>query len=729
MNKNVVLLILFTMSWVVNAQVYPFQNPQLSASERAADLLQRLTLEEKISQMRDQSDALPRFGVPAFQWWNEALHGVARAGRATVFPQTIGLAATFDDMAVKETFSMISDEARAKNTEFRRKNSYRRYEGLTFWTPNINIFRDPRWGRGMETYGEDPWLTARMGVAAVRGLQGDMSKRYLKTMACAKHFAVHSGPEWNRHSFNAERISHRDLWETYLPAFKSLVKEADVRQVMCAYNRLEGKPCCSSDQLLQQILRNDWGYQHIVVSDCDAISDFYKKGHHETSAGPAEASATAVLTGTDVECGDNYKKLGEAVKKGLISEAQLDVSVMRLLKARFELGMFDPDTLVSWTSIPYEKVGCPEHQAKALEMARKSMVLLSNKKQTLPLSKSIRKIAVMGPNANDSVMQWANYNGFPTKTVTILEGIRAKLPNGVVLYEKACDYVKELDGSNNPIDYDAVARKVKDVDAIVFVGGISPKLEGEEMKVNLPGFKGGDRTSIELPLVQENMLKALKKLGKPVIFVLCSGSSMALPWEDKNLDAMVAAWYPGQAGGTAVADVLFGDYNPAGRLPLTFYASSKDLPDFQDYDMTKGRTYRYFKGKPLYPFGYGLSYTKFAYSNAKVDKSSLSLKNTLTLSVDLTNTGSRAGEEVVQIYIRNLQDPNGPLRSLRGFRRVRVMPGETREVRFYLTPSAFEFFDPQTNTMKVAAGKYEILYGGSSDAKALKSLTVQRVKE
>jgi len=728
MKKNVVLLMLLVYPLFVNAQELPFQNPELSSEERAQDLLQRMTLDEKISQMRDQSPAIPRFGMQAFQWWNEALHGVARSGRATVFPQTIGMAATFDDMAVKKTFDFISDEARAKNTNFRKNGSYKKYQGLTFWTPNINIFRDPRWGRGMETYGEDPWLTARMGVAVVRGLQGDQSKRYDKTLACAKHFAVHSGPEWNRHSFNAENVSHRDLWETYLPAFKALVTEADVKQVMCAYNRFEGKPCCSSTQLLQQILRNDWGYKHIVVSDCGAISDFFEKGAHQTHAGPAEAAADAVITGTDMECGTEYKSLKEAVQKGLITEAKIDTSLLRLLCARFDLGLFDPDSLVFWTEIPMTDVESPEHQMQALIMARKSMVLLSNKKQTLPLSKSIRKIAVMGPNANDSVMQWANYNGFPTKTVTILEGIQSKLPAGAVIYEKGCDYVKELNGENQPIDYDAVAQKVKDVDAIVFVGGISPKLEGEEMKVNLPGFKGGDRTNIDLPLVQEKLLKALKKLGKPVIFVLCSGSSMALPWENKNLDAILAAWYPGQAGGTAVADVLFGDYNPAGRLPITFYASSKDLPDFQDYDMSKGRTYRYFKGKPLYPFGYGLSFSTFVYSKASVNKSVLPLSNTLTMKFNLKNTGGRSGEEVVQVYIRNLQDPDGPIRSLRAFRRVNIASGKTSEMRFFLTPKTFEFFDPETNTMKVKPGKYEILYGGSSDKKALKSLIVERIK-
>jgi beta-glucosidase len=719
--KLTVFFVLLAFAIGANAQIPAYQNPALSPDERANDLLQRLTLDEKISQMQDQSAALPRLGIPAFHWWNEALHGVARAGKATVFPQAIGIAATFDDQAVLETFSMVSDEARAKNTDFRKNNSYKKYQGLTFWTPNINIFRDPRWGRGQETYGEDPFLTSRMGVAVVKGLQGDGTQKYDKTLACAKHFAVHSGPEWNRHSFNAENISHRDLWETYLPAFKALVQEADVRQVMCAYNRFEGKPCCSSKQLLNSILRNDWGYKYLVVSDCDAISDFYQKNKHETHSDAADASADAVITGTDLECGNNYKSLDDAVKKGLITEEHINESLFRLLRARVQLGAFDADSLVSWTKIPMSVVECPKHQAQALEMARKSMVLLSNKKKTLPLSKSIRKIAVMGPNANDSVMLWANYNGTPSKSVTILDGIRAKMPAGSVIYEKGCDFVKEKDS----VDYDAIARKVSDADAIVFVGGISAKLEGEEMKVNLPGFKGGDRTNIDLPLVQEKMLKALKKLGKPVIFVLCSGSTMALPWEKENLDAMIAAWYPGQAGGTAVADVLFGDYNPAGRLPLTFYASSNDLPDFQDYDMNKGRTYRYFKGKPLFPFGYGLSYTTFSYGKARLSASSIEKTDSLALEFDLTNTGSRKGDEVVQVYIRNERDPEGPIKSLRAFKRVSLESGEAKTIRFCLSPASFEFFDPETNTMATRPGSYELLIGGSSDRKGLRSVTVQ----
>jgi len=708
------------------AEVLPYQNPALSAEERAIDLLQRMTLDEKISQMRDLSAPVERLGIPPYHWWNEALHGVARAGRATVFPQAIGLAATFDDQAVQETFSMISDEARAKNTDYRKNNQFGQYQGLTFWTPNINIFRDPRWGRGMETYGEDPFLTARMGVAVVKGLQGDGSQKYDKTHACAKHFAVHSGPEWNRHSYDAKNISQRDLWETYLPAFKALVEEADVKQVMCAYNRFEGQPCCSSDQLLVSILRQQWNYQHVVVSDCWAVNDFYSKGHHETHAGPAEASADAVMTGTDVECGKSFKSLGEAVRKGLISEAHINTAVHRLLRSRFELGHFDPDSLVSWTNIPMSVVECEKHQKQALEIARKSMVLLSNKGQTLPLhKKNIRKLVVMGPNANDTAMLWANYNGIPSRSVTILEGIRSKLPADAVIYEKGCDYVNDKGPDGLPLDYDAIAAKVSDADAIVFVGGISARLEGEEMSVDLPGFRGGDRTAIELPLVQENLLRALNKSGKPVIFVLCSGSALAIPWEEDKLDAILAAWYPGQEGGTAVADVLFGDYNPAGRLPLTFYMSTRDLPDFEDYDMSKGRTYRYFKGKPLYPFGFGLSYTTFEYGDASFDQKTIMTNSTANLTIHVTNTGALKGDEVVQVYIKNRDDLDGPVKSLRAFRRVAIEPGETKAVSFCLTPDAFEFFDPQTNTMKVKPGMYDVLYGGSSDRKSLKSVPVE----
>jgi len=830
----------------------------------AADLLSQLTLEEKVSLMVNNSAAIERLGILPYEWWNEALHGVARAGQATVFPQAIGLAATFDDQAVYRMFDMVSDEARAKHHEAKRNNEFRRYQGLTFWTPNINIFRDPRWGRGMETYGEDPYLTSMMGIACVRGLQGTPRAGYDKTHACAKHYAVHSGPEWNRHSFDAKNISQRDLWETYLPAFKELVVTAGVKEVMCAYNRFEGDPCCASNTLLVDILRNKWGFDDVIVSDCSAINDFFMPARHGTHPTVEHAVADAVISGVDLECGNTYRALIDAYKAGLISEKQIDVSVHRLLRARFELGLMDDDSVVPWASIPMSVVESEKHLAKALEMARKSMVLLSNKNNTLPLSKNLRKVAVMGPNANDSVMQWANYNGIPTRTVTVLQGIQAKLPAGTVVYEKACDLVnnqvffskfnecafdgqtgfkatfwntrnftgnvaatihvanpfafntggatvftsgvnlndfsakfesvftptttedivfqlsgsdgfqlfidnrmvleqtRSVGGGSTPseyvlnavqgrkyqirleffkgergnaalnfdigykreVDYNGIANTVADADAIIFVGGISPRLEGEEMRVDFPGFRGGDRTNIDLPAVQVKMLEALKKTGKPVIFVLCVGSSMALAQEVELTDAILQAWYPGQEGGTAVADVLFGDYNPAGRLPLTFYASSDQLPDFEDYDMSN-RTYRYFKGQPLFPFGHGLSYTTFSYEQAGLNKSSIRRNENLSLNIKLKNTGQRDGDEVVQVYVRNLQDPDGPLKSLRAFRRVHVKAGATQSVKINLPPTTFEFFDPQTNTMAIKSGKYEILYGGSSDDSVLKVLAVQ----
>ena len=833
---------------------------------RVRELLVQMTLEEKVSLMTNNSAAIMRLHIPPYEWWNEALHGVARAGQATVFPQAIGLAATFDDQAVFEMFDMVSDEARAKHHEAKRNNEFNRYQGLTFWTPNINIFRDPRWGRGMETYGEDPYLTSMMGMAAVRGLQGDPSAKYNKAHACAKHYAVHSGPEWNRHSFDAKNISQRDLWETYLPAFKALVQTAGVKEVMCAYNRFEGVPCCSSSTLLVDILRNQWGFNDIIVSDCGAINDFFVQGHHETHPAVENAVADAVVAGVDLECGNTYKALIEACQSGLISEEQIDLSVSRLLRARFELGFFDDDAQVSWASIPLSVVESKKHIAKALEMARKSIVLLSNKNNTLPLSKDLKKIAVLGPNANDSVMLWGNYNGIPSQSVTILQGIRAKLPAGAVVYEKSCDWVNDqvffsrfadcayngktgfkstfwnttdfsgnvaavthtanpfsfntggstvfapgvnlnnfsarfesvltavkteeivfrssasdglklfvdgkmvyeqtrsafgrfstpneyvmkvvqgnkyrlqIDffkgergnavlnfdlGQKSEVDYNGIAKSTTDADAVIFVGGISPSLEGEEMRVELPGFKGGDRTNIDLPIVQLKMLEALKKTGKPVIFVLCTGSTIALSQEAELTDAILNVWYAGQEGGTAVADVLFGDYNPAGRLPLTFYASTEQLPDYEDYDMSKGRTYRYFKGKPLYPFGYGLSYTTFEYKKAGLDKTVIGLNDNLTLHIMLKNTGQQDGDEVVQVYVRNLQDPAGPLKSLRAFKRINVKAGATEQVKIQLPPKTFEFFDPHTNTMLVKPGKYEVLYGSSSDDNSLNMIEIQ----
>lgn len=839
-----------------------YRNPDLSPSERAWDLLKRMTLDEKISQMKNGADPVERLGIPQYDWWNEALHGVGRAGLATVFPQAIGLAATFDEQAVYETFDIVSDEARAKYNDFQQKGERTGYKGLTFWTPNVNIFRDPRWGRGQETYGEDPYLTTRMGLAVVRGLQGDGTQKYDKTHACAKHYAVHSGPEWNRHSFDAKNIAPRDLYETYLPAFKALVTEGKVKEVMCAYNRFEGEPCCSNKELLIRILREEWNYDDIIVSDCGAISDFYRPQpkNHGTHASAAEASADAVLSGTDLNCGGSYGSLKEAVEKGIISESKIDESVFRLLRARFQLGMFDDPATVVWNKIPYSVVNSAGHQAKALEMARKSMTLLTNKNQILPLGKTLKKIAVVGPNAADSVMMWGNYNGTPSHTVTILEGIREKVPQAEVVYEKGCDYVDDqvmysffdqcsLDGKkgmkatfwnnrdmegepvlvqqfadplrlntaggtsfasgvelhdfsarfetlfvpdrsgevafylsaddgcrlsvgdeslisdwkNGPasekcckltvekgkiypiqidyynaggvgelafdlgykqqLDYQAVAGRVADADVILFAGGISSALEGEEMPVDLPGFRKGDRTNIDLPKVQKEMLKALKQTGKPVIFVLCSGSAIALPQEVEHTDAILEAWYPGQAGGTAVADVLFGDYNPAGRLPVTFYASTDDLPDFEDYSMAN-RTYRYFKGTPLFPFGHGLSYTTFEYGNATLETTEIKAGKEVILTIPLQNTGKCDGDEVIQIYVRQLSDSEGPAKSLRAFRRVSVKAGKSATIQMQLPAHTFEFYNPETKAMAIRSGQYELLYGGTSDNNKLKRMTI-----
>jgi beta-glucosidase len=707
---------------------FPFYNPDLPTEERISDLLGRLTPEEKVSQMMNQTPAIERLGIPEYDWWNEALHGVARAGRATVFPQSIAMAATFDDQALYETFDMISDEARAKYHRYQRDKEYDRYKGLTFWTPNINIVRDPRWGRGMETYGEDPYLTGRMGVAVVKGLQGN-NPDYFKTHACAKHYAVHSGPEWNRHEFDVV-VSPRDLWTTYLPAFEALVTEGNVQEVMCAYNRYDGKPCCNSDKLLTDILRHTWGYEAIILSDCGAIDDFWRRDantpRHETHPDAETASADAVRSGTDLECGGSYRALLKAVQDGLLTEDELDVSLRRLLRGRFELGMFDPDDRVPYANIPYSVVESPEHVAQALEMARKSMVLLKNKNNTLPLSKTIRKIAVIGPNANDSVMQWANYNGFPGKTVTILEGIRNKAGDTEVIYEPGCSHTGDSVTAGDvrmPVDYKATAAKAATADVIIFAGGISPRLEGEEMPVDAEGFKKGDRTNIELPAVQKEMIKALMETGKPLIYIVCTGSALALNWEEANADAILNAWYGGQEAGTAVADILFGDYNPAGRLPVTFYKSTDQLPDFLDYSM-KGRTYRYMTETPLYPFGYGLSYTTFEYRNARLSEDKIGQNEPVTLTFDIANTGDRDGDEVAQLYIKNPNDPEAPLKALKAFKRVHVKAGATEQLTIELPSKSFESFNDPKQIMEVRPGTYQILYGGSSDDKALKSIAL-----
>ncbi|MBO4723753.1 MAG: glycoside hydrolase family 3 C-terminal domain-containing protein [Bacteroidaceae bacterium] len=840
-------------AWAVtllNAQ--PYKNSDLPAQERAADLVSRLTLEQKAALMQNGSPAIPEFGIKAYDWWNEALHGVGRAGLATVFPQAIGMAASFDDALLLDVFTAVSDEARAKSAQYGENGGLRRYQGLTFWTPNVNIFRDPRWGRGQETYGEDPYLTSRMGVSVVNGLQGPADAKYDKLHACAKHFAVHSGPEWNRHVFNAEDIAPRDLRETYLPAFKALVQEADVKEVMCAYNRYEDEPCCGSSRLLQQILRNEWGYKGIVVSDCWAINDFFTEGHHNTEPDAKHATSKAVLTGTDLECGSSYANLPQAVRDGLIKESDIDLSLTRLLTARFELGEMDDPALVEWTKIPYSTVDSKEHRALALKMAQESMVLLKNN-GLLPLNKGM-KVVVMGPNANDSVMQWGNYNGSPSRTVTLLEAVMAT--GADVHYLRGCDYASNsmalvslfsqckasgqqgfdakywnnsrAEGEPDVLRHNATplrfstggatvfapnvnlenfaavytatfhadedgqvaffmqnqgqasisvdgrrvamgrngteARKVYtldakagqdyeitinyscrsgeaslsfdlgyevevsiektvaecvDADVVIFAGGISPSLEGEEMPVSIDGFRGGDRTKIELPAAQTELVKALKAAGRNVVFVNFSGSAMGLTEVEPACDAILQAWYPGEEGGNAIASVLYGEYNPGGRLPVTFYRSTAQLPDFEDYSM-KGRTYRYMTEKPLYPFGYGLSYSKFDYKGAKIKK----VGNNYMVTVSVKNSGKMDGDEVVQVYVRRPGDTEGPSHALRAFRRVNVPAGKTVKVEIELTPEQFEWFDPNINLMNVLPGKYEVLVGPNSDLSTLTKLEV-----
>ena len=842
----------------------PYKNPALSSENRAKDLLSRLTMEEKATLMCDISEAIPRLGIKKFIWWSEALHGYANMGGVTVFPEPIGMAASFNDSLVYRVFDAVSDEARAKYNEDRREGKENeRFHGLSVWTPNVNIFRDPRWGRGQETYGEDPYLTSRMGIAVVNGLQGPRDAKYRKLLACAKHYAVHSGPEWSRHELNLNDVSMRDLFETYLPAFKALVQEADVREVMCAYQRLDDEPCCGNNRLMRNILREDFGFKHVVVSDCGAIADFWM--NHKTSSDALHSAAKGVIAGTDVECGFGYAyaQIPDAVKRGLITEDDVNESVLRLLTQRFELGEMDDDSLVPWSKIPASVLNSEAHQKLALEMSRQTMTLLQNKNNTLPLNKSIKKIAVIGPNADDKPVLWGNYNGMPVQTITILDGIKSKLPTANIIYDKGCDLVDDMitdnifplcsiDGKtgirasywNNanfegntvvvdylvdpiklttfgqhtfsqgvsmknfsakyetvykpvesgeivlrveaqgnctllvngetvnqfgsswrlatsriplqtekgkeyrielrytqnmeapnaslnlimgkeyPVNYDDLVKKLKDVNTVIFAGGISSQLEGEEMPVLLPGFKGGDRTNIELPASQRNCLQALKAAGKKIILVNCSGSAIGLVPETENCDAILQAWYAGESGGQAIADVLFGDFNPGGKLPVTFYRNIEQVPDFQDYAM-KGRTYRYMTEKPLFPFGYGLSYTTFAIGKADVNKNTIQAGDSLSLTIPVSNTGKRDGTETLQIYLRKTNDPDAPLKTLRAFQRVALKAGKTQNVTFNLSPSALATFDVNCNNIKVCPGNYELLYGNSSDDNNLKAIAIQ----
>jgi beta-glucosidase len=842
-----------------------YKNPAAGMEQRVDDLLSRMTLEEKVSQLVNDSPAVDRLGIPAYNWWNEGLHGVARSGRATVFPQAIGLAATWDTDLIFRVSAAISDEARAKYHEFLRRGKRNIYQGLTFWSPNVNLFRDPRWGRGMETYGEDPFLTGRMAVAFIKGMQGDDPK-YLKTVATAKHYAVHSGPEPLRHAFNATPTEH-DLWDAYLPHFEAAVREGGVYSVMCAYNAVDGLPACGNPRLLEDILRKRWGFQGYVVSDCDAVRDIYL--NHKTVPTAEEAVARAIKAGTDLDCGITYESALPAVRSGLLAEPDIDRALRRLLLTRFKLGMFDPPEMVRWAQTPYSVNDSPAHRELAVEAARKSIVLLKNEHHALPLSKSLKTIAVIGPTANDPYVMYGNYNGFPSEPVTPLEGIRRKLPGARVLYTRGSDVATNMptfevvpasalttpdhvtglkgeyydtanfDGQahrprelttpnsgrvvggipNNPqprftridsqidfnwwdsaprpdlkdddfgvrwsgylsapvsgpyqlgaralngfelyldgkqiargnstsgfnyqfapvtleagkqyavrLDYheylgDAMVQLVwskptedleaealsiaHQADAVVMVLGLSPRLEGEEMRVPVEGFQGGDRVTLDIPRVQEDLLQKVTAVGKPVVLVLMNGSALAVNWARAHVPAIVEAWYPGQATGTALADVLFGDYNPAGRLPVTFYRSADQLPPFTDYGM-KGRTYRYFTSEPLYPFGYGLSYTTFAYRNLRVPKQAAA-GEAIPVTVEVENTGSVAGEEVVELYVKCA--PAEEIRSLEGFTRVSLQPKEHKTVQFALQPSQISRVTAEGNR-RVEPGTWEVSVGG-----------------
>ncbi len=687
------------------AQSPAYLNTSLPLETRVQELLRQMTLEEKASQINNTSPAIARLQIPAYNWWIEALHGVARAGLATSFPQPIGLAATFNDPAIYKMGVMISDEARAKFHQFQREGKYGLYEGLTFYSPNINIFRDPRWGRGHETFGEDPWLAGTMGVAFVKAMQGD-DPNYFKTICTAKHFAVHSGPEPTRHEFDVKPLK-KDLWETYLPAFKMLAQEGKVYSFMCAYNRLYGEPCCSDPFLLNDILRKQWGFTGFVATDCGAVWDMFM--YHHSAKDSVDGMAKAIRAGVDNHCMGYVGAVIPAIKQGLLEESELDTAVARLLRARFKLGMFDKASLNRYASIPYSVVNNKEHRAYALELAKQSIVLLKNKNSILPLSKKIKTIAVIGPNADDAEVQLGNYNGEPAHVITVLGGVKNALGKNVqVKYQKGCNITDTIN-YNRQKDFEPAIASTKDADVIVFVGGISPRLEGEALQVKIDGFDGGDKTNLDLPAVQTALLKELKKTGKPIILVLMNGSALSINWENENIDGIIEAWYGGEAAGQAVAEVLFGDHNPAGRLPVSFYRSIIDIPAFDDYAM-KGKTYRYCEKPVLYPFGYGLSYTKFSYSNLKLSSAVLNEKIEITITVK--NTGNMDGDEVVQLYIH--QQGQQAIKELKGYKRVYLKKGESKQVSFVLKPEDILHYNAAIDGLTVLPGKVEVMIGASS---------------
>ncbi len=691
-----------------------YRDPAQPLDARIDDLIRRMSLREKIAQTLNDAPAIPRLGVPAYNYWNECLHGVARAGTATVFPQAIGLAAMWDPARLHAVADAIGTEARAKYHDAVRRGAYAQYYGLTFWTPNINLFRDPRWGRGQETYGEDPFLTGRLAVAFITGLQGD-DPRYVKALACAKHYAVHSGPEPLRHGFDAVP-PEQDLYDSYLPHFEAAVREGRVGAVMSAYNRVDGLPATASPFLLTELLRQRWGFRGHVVSDCDAVRDIW--ANHGFAATPEEAAALAVKAGCDLNCGDQYYALARAVKQGLLSGADIDRALHHVLTCRFQLGMFDPDTLVPYASIPITELGSPAHGALALRAAQESIVLLTNR-GVLPLDRAkVKRLAVIGANADSVPMLLGNYNGTPSHPVTILEGIRTAAGPGVeVESAPGCPLAlrpdEKLDATSP--DFRRAVAIARTADAIIYVGGLNADLECEERAVNCVGFEGGDRTRIELPEVQAELVQALHATGKPVIIVNCSGSAVAMPWASAHAAAILQAWYPGQAGGTAVGSVLFGDCDPGGRLPITIYRATGDLPPFADYAMA-GRTYRFFTGTPLYPFGHGLSYTRFTYGAVALDRDGIPADGTVRVRAEIANVGSRDGDEVVQVYAHRVgeNNPRLPREQLCAFQRVTVPAGGRAGVDLAVPAAALRRWDVATQRYVVDPGTYELRVGASS---------------
>ncbi len=706
-------------------EIPAYKDESLSFEERAKNLVSRMTLEEKTTQMLFNAPAIPRLGIPSYNWWNEALHGVARAGVATSFPQAIAMAATFDQQLIYQVADIISTEGRAKYHEFQRKGDHGIYKGLTFWSPNINIFRDPRWGRGHETYGEDPYLTGRLGVAFIKGIQGNDPK-YLKAAACAKHYAVHSGPENERHSFNAV-VSQKDLRETYLPAFKECVKEAGVEAVMGAYNRTNGEPCCGSKTLLQDILRDEWGFEGHVVSDCWAINDFHQ--HHRVTSTAPESAAMALNNGCDINCGNMYLHLLIAHKEGLVTEEAIDRAVTRLMITRMKLGMFDEPEKVPYIGIPYEKNDCGEHREFAVEVAKKTMVLLKNENNLLPLDReSIKSIAVIGPNANSRDALIGNYFGTPSRYVTVLEGIQQAVKEDTrVYYAEGCHLYRgkaEELGESKDRFAEAISAAER-ADVVIMCLGLDASIEGEEGDASNE-YASGDKKHLDLPGLQQQLLEAVYKTGKPIILVLLSGSALAVTWADEHIPAIIQGWYPGAEGGKAVASLIFGDFSPSGRLPVTFYRSTEELPDFRDYSM-KNRTYRYMKSQALYPFGYGLSYTRFEYSNIKLTHNQISAGQNIECSVMVKNIGNWASDEVVQLYLKDVEaSVEVPKWQLRGIAKIHLAPGEENEVTFELTPEHMSLIDEEGRRI-VEPGIFEVYIGGSQPDERSQTLTGTKV--